>query len=79
MFLSVLLVPMFTYPLGGRTYVALPGTLAGVATAVVCAWAFVVCPRHHLIPKVITFLMLLPGLYIGFDCLSRYLMFGLSQ
>ena len=79
LFLSALLVPMFTYPMGGRTHAALPGTLASVATAGVCAWAFVACPRRHRIPKLVTFLLLLPALYIGFDCVSRYLMFGLSR
>jgi hypothetical protein len=77
--LSVLVVPAFSYALGPRSYVALPGTLTGIATAVICSWAFMQCPRRPLLPKLVTFLLLVPGLYIGFDCLSTYLMFGLSR
>ena len=77
LFLSAFLVPLFTYPTG-VAYPGLPGTLAGVTTGVISAWAFITCPRGDRLPKVCTFLLLLPGLYIGFWCLSRYLMFGWS-
>ena len=78
LFLAALLVPMFTYPTG-TPYVGLPGAVAGVATAIVCAWAFITCPRSQRLPKISTFVLLLPGLYVGFDCLSTYLTFGINR
>ena len=78
LFLAALLVPMFSYP-AGTTFVRLPGAVAGVATAMVCAWTFITCPRSQRLPKACTFALMLPGLYIGVDCLSTYLMFGIYR
>jgi hypothetical protein len=79
LFLSALLVPTFTYPIGARTYAGLPGVLSSLITAAICAWAFLTCPRRDRLPKICTSLLLLPGLYLGVDCVSRYLLFGLTR
>jgi hypothetical protein len=78
LFLSALLVPTFTYPTG-TPYVGLPGAVAGVATAIVCAWAFITCPHSPRLPKACTFVLLLPGLYVGFHCVSTYLTSGMYR
>jgi len=77
--LSVLVVARFAFGLGAYSFVALPGTLTGIVTAVICIWAFLQCPRRPLLPKLLTFLVLIPSLYIGIYCLSTYLMFGLRR
>lgn len=76
---SVCVVPMFAYELGSQSYVAFPGTLIAFFAALVAGWAFISCPRRALISKVLTLLLLLPSLFLGFDCFARYLMFGLSR
>jgi hypothetical protein len=79
LFMSFLIVPAFSYGRGAVSYAALPGTLTGTGTALVCSWALIRCPRRPILPKLVTFLLLIPGLVIGFFCLSSYLMFGLNN
>lgn len=71
---SAIVVPAFDH---GR-YVALPGTLLAVLAAAVCVWAFVRCPRRAVVPKAVTFVLLLPALYVGLACITSYLTWGLS-
>src|SRR5262249_30540936 len=75
---SVLAVPAFSVPTGPG-FVALPGTLIGATTGLTAAWAFVRCPRRPVFPKVVTLLLLVPGLFIGMDCVTSYLMIGINR
>ena len=53
----------------------LSGAILGAATALVCTWAFLVCPRQKIYPKLFSFLFLIAGLFIGFFSVFTYLMF----
>lgn len=70
----LVLVPAFAH---GR-YVALPGTALAVVAGVVCVWAFIQCPRRAVTPKTLTFLIMLPALYIAARCLTSYLAWGVG-
>lgn len=48
---------------GGR--ITLSGVAIGITCSVVCGVAFVRCPRRCVLPKLLTFVFLWPGLLLG--------------
>jgi hypothetical protein len=59
---SFLFLPMFIRA-GGA--VGWPGVVLAVTAAAMSAWAFIRCPRRCRLPKLLTFLLLWPGLWLG--------------
>jgi hypothetical protein len=54
------------------THTTLAGAILGLATASVCTWAFLVCPRRQIVPKIFSFIFLVAGLYGGFASVYSY-------
>ena len=49
----------------GDGHFDLGGALAGIVMSAVGIWAFFRCPMRHWIPKLLTFLLLIPALFYG--------------
>jgi hypothetical protein len=76
--LSAIIVPSSART-GGRVVFDVPARLLGIATASVCAIAFLQCPRRLLYFKVLTFVLLVPALLMGMWCLLDYASSLVSQ
>jgi hypothetical protein len=73
--LILLVPPMFMMPIGTRYYAGAGGAVFGFLAGAMSAWAFVACPRR-IIPKTLTFVLLLPTLYLAFRYVSAFLAYG---
>ena len=73
--LILLIPPMFMIPIGTRYYAGAVGAVIGILSGAISAWAFIACPRR-IVPKTLTFVLLLPTLYLGFRYASAFLAYG---
>jgi hypothetical protein len=73
--LILMIPPLFMMPIGTVYYAGRPGSLFAVLAAVISTWAFMECPRR-LIPKLMTFVLLVPTLYYAVNYVCTYLAYG---
>jgi hypothetical protein len=60
-------------------FVGLPGVILYLLLAVLCATCFVLCPRRQLVPKIITLIFTVDGLYWALDACAYYWLHVLYQ
>jgi hypothetical protein len=65
--------------IGGRLMFRFPARSLGVCIAAVCIAAFLQCPRRNLLAKLLTLLLVVPGVFVGIVCVADYVLASHSQ
>ena len=74
--IAYIIVPLFYYPLGGRSHCTFEGTGIVVLAASVCCYGFFSCPRRPLWGKIVTAVALgLTSVYATW-CVVTYILYG---